>query len=466
MPGNIIARLYEEFGERLLEQNVRTFLQFRGNINKGMRNTLVNEPHMFFSYNNGLSATAEEVLTDKDGNRLLSVRNLQIVNGGQTTASIFTAETKEGGSADLSKVYIQVKLTVVAPEQVEEIVPRISEYSNTQNKVSAADFFSNHPFHRKIEEFSRRLWAPSPADQVQQTHWFYERARGQYVNKQAGLSAAERRKFLIQNPKNQMFTKTDLAKYVRTFEGLPHEVSKGAQKNFSGFAGELGKQWDSNEGHNFTELWFQRLVAKAILFRDLDAGVLRAPWYNGYKANIVTYTLAKFADMVNQGGSHINFLKFWGLQATPECITTQLLEIASKVNEILNNPPVHATSNVSEWAKDVGCWNIVRAADMELSDELTDYLIDRDHNQELEKDAGRTDVIQTGIMTQTYVLEKGADYWILLRDWNESNRKLTSKEVGVLEVACSIPRKIPTENQCHVLVAAEKRATSEGFFPG
>jgi hypothetical protein len=103
---------------------------------------------------------------------------------------------------------------------------------------------------------------------------------------------------------------------------------------------------------------------------------------------------------------------------------------------------------------------------MELSDELTDYLIDRDHNQELEKDAGRTDVIQTGIMTQTYVLEKGADYWILLRDWNESNRKLTSKEVGVLEVACSIPRKIPTENQCHVLVAAEKRATSEGFFPG
>ena len=466
MPGNIIARLYEEFGERLLEQNVRTFLQFRGNINKGMRNTLVNEPQMFFSFNNGLSATAEEVKTDRDGHHLLSVRNLQIVNGGQTTASIFTAETKEGGGADLSKVYVQVKLTVVSPDRVDEVVPRISECSNTQNKVSAADFFSNHPFHRKIEEFSRRLWAPSPVGQVQQTRWFYERARGQFINKQAGLTPAERKKFLIQHPKSQMFTKTDLAKYVRTFEGLPHEVSKGAQKNFSGFAGELGKQWDSDEGHKFTELWFQQLVAKAVLFRDLDTGVLRAPWYKGYKANIVTYALAKFADMVHQRGRHVDFFKIWGCQATPECVATQLLEIAEEVNDILNNPPSHATSNISEWAKDVACWNAVRASKMVLHETLDDFIMDNHRNRELEKDAGRTDVIQSGIKTQTYVLEKSADYWTGLREWNDSHRKLTSKEIGILEVACSMPGKIPTENQCMVLIAAEKRAINDGFFPG
>lgn len=403
MPGHIVAELYEKYGERLLEQNVRTFLQFRGNINKGMRNTIKNEPHMFFSYNNGLSATAEEVLTAGNDDRLLSVRNLQIVNGGQTTASIFTAGRKEG--ADLSGVYVQIKLSVVSAEGVEEVVPRISEYSNTQNKVSAADFFSNHPFHRKVEEFSRRLWAPSPAGIVQQTHWFYERARGQFVNKQASLTPAEKKKFLLQNPKNQMFTKTDLAKYVRSFEGLPHEVSKGAQKNFSGFAGGLGRDWEKNDGRDFNEMWFKQLIGKAILFRQLDSLVLRADWYAGYKANIVAYALAKFAHLVNERGVYINFLKIWGMQTLPKCLATQLIEIAEMVNNLLLNPSENTTSNVSEWAKSENCWATVRAHKMKLLDEVEPYLIDIEQNRELEKDAGRTDSIQEGIHAQTYVVQ-------------------------------------------------------------
>jgi hypothetical protein len=464
LPGTIVARLYEEHGERLLEQNVRTFLQFRGNINKGMRNTLVNEPQMFFSYNNGLSATAEEVTTTAGDTMMLSARNLQIVNGGQTTASIFTSQTRDGGGADLSQVYVQVKLTVVASAQVDEVVPRISEYSNTQNKVSAADFFSNHPFHRKIEEFSRRIWAPASANHVQQTHWFYERARGQFMNRQAGLTPAEKKKFLIQNPKSQMLTKTDLAKYIRTFEGLPHEVSKGAQKNFSGFAGELGKQWDSNDGRDFTELWFRQLVAKAIMFRELDSAVLRSSWYGGYKANIVTYTLAKFADMVRQKRRHIDFRRIWEEQATPDAIAVQLIEIAEQVNEVLISPPKGATSNVTEWAKDPACWQAVQALKMTLDDSVSKYLIDRELNQEVEKEAGRNDEIQDGIKLQTSVLEKGAAYWCTLRDWNDSNRKLTSLETNILDLACSMPRKIPSEKQSRILVAAEKRAVLEGFY--
>ena len=464
VPGSMVASLYEEYGERLLEQNVRTFLQFRGNINKGMRNTLINEPHMFFSYNNGLSATAEMVKTRDGDTIMLSVRNLQIVNGGQTTASIFTAGTREGGSAKLSQVYVQVKLTVVAPQMVDEVVPRISEYSNTQNKVSAADFFSNHPFHRKIEEFSRRIWAPSASGQVQQTHWFYERARGQFMNRQAGLSTAEKKKFLLQNPKCQMLTKTDLAKYVRTFDCRPHDVSKGAQKNFSSFAGELGKQWDANEGRDFTELWFKQLVAKAVLFRDLDAAVLRAPWYGGYKANIVTYALAKFADIVRQNGRHIDFLKIWGLQSTPDPLSHQLLELAARIHEILISPPAQARSNVTEWAKDAACWQAAQALQVKLDNSVTEYLIDYEENRNLEKDAGRNDEIQEGIKVQTYVFEKGAAYWCKLRDWNAGNRKLTSKEISILDLACSMPRKLPTEKQSKILVEAENRAIKEGFY--
>lgn len=59
MPGQGLAMLYKQFGARLLEQNVRSFLQFAGKINKGIRKTINEEPHMFLAFNNGISATAD-----------------------------------------------------------------------------------------------------------------------------------------------------------------------------------------------------------------------------------------------------------------------------------------------------------------------------------------------------------------------------------------------------------------------
>jgi hypothetical protein len=301
---------------------------------------------------------------------------------------------------------------------------------------------------------------------VQQTHWFYERARGQFINKQANLKPSDQKKFLLQNPKAQMFTKTDLAKYIRTFAGLPHEVSKGAQKNFSLFAAELGKQWDKNDGNDFNELWFKRLIGQAILFRKLDSLVLKAEWYTGYKANIVTYTLANFSKIVRECGRYINFLKVWEKQVLPDAMGQQLLEIAEKVHHRLLNPPANATSNVSEWAKYDACWTLVQTDKVSLRSDIKDYLLDHEQKTEFETDAGRTDAIQGGIHTQTYVVEKGPEHWKLLRDWNEENGKLTGLERGILDVACEIPRKIPSEKQSKILIDAEKRAIVEGFFFG
>jgi len=467
MPGAVLAGLYQNYGERLLEQNVRTFLQFRGKINKGIKNTIVNEPEMFFSYNNGLSATAEAVTTTNGDNCIVDITNLQIVNGGQTTASIFTAFKKD--KADLEKVYVQIKLSVIDPEKVEEIVPRISEYSNTQNKVNAADFFSNHPFHLRMEEFSRRLWAPSPEGGVNQTHWFYERARGQFANQQTNLTPPQKKKFLAQNPRSQMFTKTDLAKYILSFEEAAQEVSLGAQKAFAGsprtlgFVGRIAKQWDKHD-KDFNELWFKRSMAKAIAFRELDRYVFKQPWYGGYKANIVTYTLSKFAAMVREAGKDVDYLSIWDQQKLPQCMIDQLGEIAEEVNDLLTNPPEDATANVSEWAKKSDCWDAIKDADLDLNPELSALFIDPEERKSRERSGARTQVIQDGIQAMTYVVEKGGPHWTQLRDWNRGARKLTAKEMGVLNIACSIPRKIPSDKQAAVLVKAEKRAIDEGFF--
>ncbi|MEC8568030.1 MAG: AIPR family protein, partial [Pseudomonadota bacterium] len=307
IPGWQLANIYEKWGPRLLEANVRSFLQARGKVNKGIRDTIRDEPHMFFAYNNGLSATADSIELEKTehGFVLSNATNLQIVNGGQTTASLHAA--RKLFEQQLENVYVQMKLTIVPNLLTEQVVPRISEYANSQNKVNAADFFSNHPFHVKVEELSRKLLAPAGELGYRETKWFYERARGQYADERARRTIAERKKFDAEFPKNQFFTKTDLAKIENTFSCLPHIVSLGAQKNFTEFAKNIGKTWGSN-GDSFDELWFKRLIARIILFRAMEKLVSNADWYQGgYRANIVTFGLAKVVYDLNRLDKVIDF---------------------------------------------------------------------------------------------------------------------------------------------------------------
>jgi len=462
MPGEVVADLYDRYGERLLEQNVRTFLQFRGKVNRGIRNTIQNEPEMFFAYNNGLTATAEQVQTDNLSGRIQSVTNLQIVNGGQTTASLFTANKNKNNKVNLSKVYVQVKLTVIPPEKIETVVPRISEYANTQNKVSAADFFSNHPFHLRVEEISRRLWAPSPQGGLRESHWFYERARGQYANAQANLTSAKQKEFLSKNPRSQMFTKTDLAKFEYSLGMQPHIVSSGAQKNFARFASETGQEWEKDE-KQFNELYFQNVIAKAILFRFLDKSVMKQDWYGGYKANINTYSLAKLAHMVSETGRSLDLTQIWRDQKISPALETQLLIIAELVNEHIQDTPESVT-NVTEWCKKEWCWKKLQSLPIPLHNDVVSGLLDNDEVKWQVKDAKKIQKMDNGIKAQEYVVEKGAQYWKEVAKFGLAGTFLTDKEMDIMGIACQVPNKIPSEKQSEIVMDVEERLTGEGLF--
>jgi len=457
MPGSMIASLYGQYGERLLEQNVRTFLQFRGKVNKGIRNTIQHQPDMFFAYNNGLTTTAESVEFDENTRVIRSVTNLQIVNGGQTTASLFTAARKS--KFDLKDVYVQVKLSVIPPEDVERVVPVISECANTQNRVNAADFFSNHPFHLRIEEFSRRIWAPAVDGAVQDTHWFYERARGQFANAYANLTQAKQREFLLKNPKIQMFAKTDVAKFQYSFDQMPHVVSKGAQACFAQFASTIGSQWDQNE-KRFNELYFKHLVAKAIVFHSLNSQIMRQDWYGGYRANIVTYSIALMSYLVAKTGLNIDFSRIWEQQKISHSFENQLLEIAAEVNDTIQD----TDANVTQYCKQTACWEAVKGIDVFLADDFMSELVGRDQVKEQKKNSVKDQAILSGIQAQTYVVEKGAGYWRQLLEWNRAVRILSPKELGIVEYATNIPSKIPSEGQSKILLQVEAKAKAEGFL--
>jgi hypothetical protein len=370
LPGYVLADLYDKYGERLLEQNVRTFLQFKGKVNKGLRDTIIHEPHMFFSYNNGLSVTAEEVRTSEDRNVLYMVKNLQIVNGGQTTASIFTSMKRK---YDVCKVHVQVKMAVIPPNNVEEVIPKISEYANTQNKVNAADFFSNHPFHLRIEEFSRRIWAPSAEGDLRESLWFYERARGQYANAQNVLTKVQQKEFKLKHPSNQKFTKTDLAKYENCASMEPHHVSLGAQKNFAIFAEMIGRKWEEDSSQ-YNDVYFQHLIAKAIVFRSIDKLIPKQIWYGGYKANIVAYTFAKFVHMAAEKGKSIPYGSIWRKQKLSDNCSENLILIAEAVNHEIQSPPSHI-KNITEWCKKEECWERIKNMPLDFKDDVLEELL-------------------------------------------------------------------------------------------
>jgi hypothetical protein len=225
IPGDLLARLYDTYSSKLLEGNVRSFLQNRGNVNKAIRGTLLREPEMFFAYNNGIAATASNIMTEvKDGKLLITeLEDLQIVNGGQTTASIFSLKYIEKES-NLSNVFVPMKLSIVDDEKAETLIPKISKTANTQNRVSQADFFSNHPFHRRIEKISRNTYAPAILGNQFTTIWFYERSRGQFRSEMMKMTRAQRNKYQMVHPKQQVITKTDLAKYHNSWN---HEFCFG-----------------------------------------------------------------------------------------------------------------------------------------------------------------------------------------------------------------------------------------------
>ena len=296
---------------------MRSFLGKTGKVNRAIRETIIKKPEMFFAFNNGIAATAlsVEVKAGPEGLRLLAAKDLQIVNGGQTTASLAFTRRKDG--VDLSHIFVQMKLSVVDAEKSGELIPKISEFANKQNKVSDSESFSNHEFHRKLEEVSRRIKAPAKLGSQRQTSWFYERVKGQYRIESAKMSPAEKIRFEADNPRRQVITKTDLAKVENSWQQLPHEVSKGAQKNFDVFSKYVVSEWQRNSPQ-FNDEYFRTIVAHAIVFRELEQLIpAQSDWYDGgYRANVVTFSIAKLVQIINEqgGGKALNTQAIWKAQ--------------------------------------------------------------------------------------------------------------------------------------------------------
>lgn len=368
VPGALLASMYRDHGSRLLEGNVRSFLTTRGKINKGIQETIRAEPHHFLAYNNGISATASDVVFEQG--MIRRITDLQIVNGGQTTASLYYA-TQASRAVNLEYVSVQMKLVVVSPEDAQEMVPRISRYANSQNAVREDDFFSNSPFHVRMEELSKSVLAPATPGVNFQTKWYYERTRGQYLNERNRRSAAAQRTFAAEFPRSQVITKTDAAKYVACWDCLPHVVSAGAQKNFKAFASLVADRY-AKQPEAFDGNYYRRLVAKAILYTSVRSAISKAEWYEaGYLANLTAFAIAKLSYEVSKNPSTADFdlMRIWQDQSVGSPILTEAVKLAKLALQVLTDSQ-RPVVNVTEWAKREAAWRNLEGLPHTLSHEF------------------------------------------------------------------------------------------------
>ena len=463
IPASLLAQIYDEHGSRLLEGNVRSFLTAKGKVNKGIRRTLLEQPEMFFAYNNGISAVAKSVTIDRavGGSFLVSAVDLQIVNGGQTTASIASV-ARIDRAARLPETFVQMKVAVVSGDESNDMVTAISRFANSQNKVSDADLSSNQPFQRRMEQISRRLLAPAKGGLQQETRWYYERARGQYLNELSKLTPAMAVRFKASTPKKQMITKTDLARSELSWNLRPHVVCQGAQNVTLGFAKVIDASWIERED-SFNENYFRNAVARIILFRTAEELVTSQQWYVvGYRSILVSYSIAKFAsDLKSYGRGVIDTARIWKDQAVGPILSKQLLFTAERVSRGLFALP-SGQQNLTQLAKRASCWDEISSLPSTLIADLDQSLLSKHQVFEEDKSARALQQLDSGIDAQSAVLAIGVDYWMKALSWASARGDVNASDLKALRCAGGIG-VLPDEKQSKRLLMLKQIFESDGF---
>ena len=504
--GNVLAQIYHKHHQQILEQNVRTFLQFKGASNKGIKATMVGhiaskaeklkgiedsaaEPDMFFAYNNGISTTASEisVRTTDNGTEITQIKDWQIVNGGQTTASISAVLSQKGVDySQLAKVYVPMKVSVIRDkDEQNSIVRKISKYANTQSAVKKSDFNITESFLVDLEKISRQEWVKNISGKPI-NKWFFERTRGQYLDMAyQNTSKIIRDEFEATYPQKQMFDKAMLSKFMMAWLQNPSSVCKGGENNYSKFFSLMKDRQES-----FDTKKYHRTIAQAILFKAVDAYYGKSGVdLPGYKSNMVAYTVATlsyltdkkldlekiwveqgvvstnilqeakidvytiYAKLIN-GAQHITYkvketiksddgrtkkrfvpkeIPQGDLNALKSTVLYKIMELVKAIQPDIWSHIVEIPTgeNINEWTKDVRCWEALKN---KLESQKTTYKIPQDIlDKSLSADDGSQLILneaQQKIVDQASKIDD--ERWSSLNQWAKDTEKLTPLEISFI----------------------------------
>ncbi len=474
VPGRFLAELYLKYGSKLLQGNVRAFLSVRGEVNKGIRDTIVNHPNNFFTYNNGIAIVARSIGFSADGSKIVHFKDPQIINGGQTTASLANAIIKkEDQKNGMDTLFVPMKLTVLnveddmSEEQVDrynEITKTISKCANCQNPVKEADFFSNHPFHVMMEKLSQRVMAPPVDGNPFQTIWFYERSRGKWEQEQLKMTQSGRKKFCEMHPKGQVINKEKLAKCLNTVYKNPYQVCQSSALNFKHFAATIEKLYNESRD-SINEEFFRKAVCSVIIFDTLDSHIGKASWYpkGGNKAQITPYAIAKLMTLIPKD-KDLDWRSIWQRQTLYPQLLNELLKIAFITHKYLMKKA--ACCLVRSISRSVSTWKDFQEYKCELSDQFVASLITRAETRADEAAAKRAHKFNSDIDAGIEIFKLGPAYWMkVYSDLSKENILPVGDLNFITSIAGYIQKgNLPTPAQCKRLLKVIAKAEDKGYM--
>ena len=473
VPGKFLADIYLKYGSKLLQGNVRAFLSFRGKVNKGIRETIDKYPENFFTYNNGIAIVARSVDFSSDGSKIVHFRDPQIINGGQTTAALASAIIKKEAHKGMDNLYVPMKLTVLniedemSEEQVEgynQITRDISKCANSQNSVSEADFFSNHPFHVLMEKLSKKVMAPPVNGNPYQTIWFYERSRGKWEQEQMKMTQAQRKIFCEKNPKRQVIKKEKLAKCLNTIYMNPNQVCQSSAINFSRFADKINDIYD-NHKDEINESFFKKCIDSVIIFDTLDNMISKASWYpkGGNKAQITPYTISKLMSLIPKN-KDIDWKTIWLKQTLYPALASELIRLAFIThNFLLKEANGGLVRTISRTQK---VWDDFKKVDYELSEEFIASLISKEETKTEEMAAKRAHKFNSDIDNSVEIFNLGADYWNKIYNDLVNSSILSYGDCAFIKGIADYIKKnrLPSVAQCKRLMRIVAKAEDKGYL--
>lgn len=472
MPGRFLADIYLKYGSKLLQGNVRAFLSVKGKVNKGIRKTIIENPQNFFTYNNGVAIVARSVGFSSDGTRITHFKDLQIINGGQTTASLANAIIRKEDKKGMDNLFVPMKLTVLnvendmSEEDVErynDITKTISKCANCQNPVTDADFFSNHPFHIMMEKLSRKVMAPPVAGKPYQTIWFYERSRGKWEQEQMKLTPSQRKTFCEKSPKSQLIKKEKLAKCLNTILMNPHQVCQSSAINFSRFADYIEELYDKSK-ESINDEFFKKSICSVIMFDELDTMINKSDWYpkGGNKAQIVPYTIAKLMTLL-PSKMDLDWRTIWNKQTMYSALANELLRLSFITHTFLLEQAKGGIVRTISRTQSV--WASFKQVPFELSKVFCDSLISKEETKTIEDAAKRVHKFNAALDVSVEIFKLGADYWMKVYADLEKNKVLSYGDLDFIKSIAGYIAKsnLLTKRQCDRLVKIVKNVEDKGY---
>ena len=403
VPGRFLYNLYENYNTNLLQNNVRFFLGFKGkkSINAEILATLRQRPQRFLAYNNGITATAQDVLLENG--KIAMIQDFQILNGGQTTASIFYSKKLERKDrpetyVDLSKVFVQMKLLILK-ENVREIISDITLYSNSQNKVKTADYTTNNQFNLAMQELSRTTYTPDTKNDGNLTQWYYERVRGQFEESLKNCDAVTRSQFLRVHPRKQIFKKELLAKVWQGWNQFPYYVCLGDQGNYNKFISAI------IEDKRIPDLiYYQDTIALIILYNYMQKESEVFKSFHQIKAQMIGYTMASLNYITS---SNLSLNKIWIKQGLSDSLISFIDALATSIYEKMTKDcPVNVTFR--DFAKNKNTWDLVSKYSHHL-----DFGLIADDLKAQGEDEQRRSTVESSVNEESYqrIIGYGSKFW-------------------------------------------------------